>query len=369
MINSPKAIIHLDRLILNYELIQKKYPNKKIMSVVKSNAYGHGGVNCAQKLEKSGCKSFAVFTVNEAIELRNAGIQSEILVFSRMDIARLDEAIEYNLMLNICDKSDINEIKRYVDKKGSSPLFHLKVDTGMTRLGVGMIDIEDVLRTLKKLPQINCVGIYSHFSTADEGDLTYAYAQLEKFNSILKLSNEIGISFDNIHCSNSGAIINIDQNKMTHIRVGMLLYGAYPSNEVPKEISILPVMEFKASIVQLRKVDAGTKVSYGGVYQTKRDTNIGVIQCGFADGLPRPWYDGGYISYKGRKFSIAGRICMDQFMVDFEEISPNIGDEVLLFGENDTDLIKMESIADHIESTPYVLATSIQGRTKRIYKE
>ena len=369
MINSPKAIIHLNRLIGNYELIQKKFPNKKILSVVKANAYGHGSVECALKLEDFGCESFAVFTINEGIELRNAGIRSEILVFSRMDIDRFDEAIKYKLVLNICDELDIDAIKRYVDKKGFSPKFHLKVDTGMTRLGVSMDNIDTVLRSLKNLPQIQCEGIYSHFSTADEGDLTYAHHQQERFNSVLRLADEIGISFKNIHCSNSGGILNLDQDKMSHIRVGMLLYGAFPSNEVPKKLDILPVMEFRASVVQIRNVKSGTKVSYGGVYETKADTHIGVIQCGFADGFPRPWYDGGYVSYEGRKLNIAGRICMDQFMVDFEELSPNIGDEVLLFGKNDGDMIKMESIADHIKSTPYVLATSIQGRTKRIYKD
>ena len=199
--------------------------------------------------------------------------------------------------------------------------------------------------------------------------MTYAHHQQEKFNSVLRLAGEIGISFKNIHCSNSGGILNLDQDKMSHIRVGMLLYGAFPSNEVPKKLDILPVMEFRASVVQIRNVKSGTKVSYGGVYETKADTHIVVIQCGFADGFPRPWYDGGYVSYEGRKLNIAGRICMDQFMVDFEELSPNVGDEVLLFGKNDGDMIKMESIADHIKSTPYVLATSIQGRTKRIYKD
>ena len=200
MINSPKAIIHLNRLIGNYELIQKKFPNKKILSVVKANAYGHGSVECALKLEDFGCKSFAVFTINEGIELRNAGIRSEILVFSRMDIDRFDEAIKYKLVLNICDELDIDAIKRYVDKKGFSPKFHLKVDTGMTRLGVSMDNIDTVLRSLKNLPQIQCDGIYSHFSTADEGELTYAHHQQEKFNSVLRLADEIGISFKNIHC-------------------------------------------------------------------------------------------------------------------------------------------------------------------------
>jgi alanine racemase len=369
VISNPKAIIHLDRLCANYELIKKKLPDKQIMSVVKANAYGHGSVECALALEKSGCKSFAVFTIDEGIELRNAGVQSEILVFSRMDIHRLSDAVINNLILNICDKSDLLEIDNYINNGGISPIFHLKVDTGMTRLGIDYNDVFETIKKLKKYPQINCEGIYSHFSTADEGDLSYALNQLEKFNAILKLADEMGVSFKAIHFSNSGALLNLNQKRMTHVRVGMMLYGAYPSNEVPQELIINPVMEFKASIVQVRRALSGTKVSYGGVYKTESDTNIGVIQCGFADGLPRPWYKGGVVSFEGRSFEIAGRICMDQFMVNFEEVEPTIGDEVLLFGSNGNEKIKMETIANHIDSTPYVISTSIGGRTNRIFKD
>ena len=369
MPSNPKAIIHLDRLCANYDLIKKKFPNKDIMCVVKANAYGHGSVECAMALENNGCKSFAVFTIDEGVELRNAGVQSEILVFSRMDINRLNEAVKYNLILNICEKSDLLMIDNYINNGGISPVFHLKIDTGMTRLGVDFNDVPETLKLIKNHSQINCEGIYSHFSTADEGDLSYAHNQLEKFNAVLKLADDSGILFRSIHCSNSGALLNLDQKKMTHIRVGMILYGAYPSNEVPQKLDINPVMEFKASIVQVRQVSKGTKVSYGGVYKTESDTNIGVIQCGFADGFPRPWFNGGFVIFQGKQYKIAGRICMDQFMVNFEEENPTIGEEVLLFGLSDNGEIKMETIANHIDSTPYVIATGIGGRTRRIYKD
>ena len=177
----------------------------------------------------------------------------------------------------------------------------------------------------------------------------------------------IFVSFKNIHCSNSGGILNLDQDKMSHIRVGMLLYGAFPSSEVPKKLDILPVMEFRASVVQVRNVKSGTKVSYGGVYETKADTHIGVIQCGFADGFPRDWYINGYISLKGKQYPIAGRVCMDQFMVDFGDAEVNIGDEVLIFGQNNKDKILVDDIAKDIKSTSYVILSNIGGRTERKY--
>ena len=169
-----------------------------------------------------------------------------------------------------------------------------------------------------------------------------------------------------MHCSNSGAILNLQESYFNMIRVGILLYGALPSNEIQNDINVKPVMSFCGSIVNLRRVSKGTPVSYGGAYKTSKDTNIGVVQTGFADGLPRNWYKDGYVSYKGNHYKIVGRICMDQLMIDFNEENPKDGDEVLFFGKKDRDEIKVEDIAEKIGTTTYVLLTAIQGRTKRV---
>jgi len=226
-----------------------------------------------------------------------------------------------------------------------------------------------MIEQLNVNPEIDCEGIYSHFATADEGDLSYAYEQESKFNSVLENARNRGYTFKYVHFSNSGAALNMDQTNYNIVRIGMLLYGAFPSDEVPMDLNLRPVMEFKAPIVAVRNVSKGTQISYGGVYQSGTNTNIGVIQCGFADGFPRPWYESGYISYRGNKFKIAGRICMDQFMVDFKDTFPTEGEEVLLIGENGKDSIRMETIAENIQLTPYVIATAIGGRTQRIYQD
>jgi alanine racemase len=163
-------------------------------------------------------------------------------------------------------------------------------------------------------------------------------------------------------------VLNLPESSFTLVRVGLLLYGAFPSDEVPKDLPLEPVMEFTAPVVNLRKVKAGTLVSYGGVWSAPHDTVIGVIQVGFADGLPRSWYEEGCISLKGERYKIAGRVCMDQFTVDFFNANVKVGDEVLLFGKNKTDSILIEEISESIGSTPYVLFTAIGGRTKRIFK-
>jgi alanine racemase len=237
----------------------------------------------------------------------------------------------------------------------------------MNRLGVPFDEAAIVLKKISTKLHLHCEGIYSHYATADEGDLTYAEWQLEQFKLVLSLAEEMGLGFKYRHFSNSGTVLNMPQTNFDIVRVGMLLYGAFPSDEVPTDLDITPVMEFRGPIISLRRIKAGTKVSYGGVWEGKKDTTIGVIQTGFADGFPRSWYDGGYIIYKGKSYPIAGRVCMDQMMIDFGDDEPRIDDEVLLFGENRNDSLHMEEIAQQINTTPYVLSTGIHGRTEHIY--
>ena len=359
---SPSAIIHLDNLSYNYHLIKDQLNNIPIMAVVKANAYGHGVIEISKALRDVGVKFFAVFTFNEAIELRNAGITEDILVFCRPTKQMLEIAYEKNITLNLCDPDDI----RLFSKAKYSPKFHLKVDTGMTRLGISFDEAYGIIEIIKN-QKLNCYGIYSHYATADEGDLHYAEHQLNQFNTLLDFSKKINLTFEFIHFSNSGTVINMPHSSFNLVRVGMLLYGSFPSDEVPRELPIRPVMEFRGPVVSLRKVKAGTKVSYGGVWEAKEDTVIGVVQTGFADGFPREWYLNGFISFKGSKYSIAGRVCMDQFMIDFGGADIQVGDEVLIFGQNNLDKILVDDIAKDIGSTSYVLLTGIKGRTERKY--
>lgn len=365
----PKAFIHLDHLVNNYHLVKNKVGQKRLVCVVKANAYGHGALECARTLYAAGCDYFAVFTVNEALDLRKAGINTEILVFNRLDEDNLDVAVRQNLTLNISHIDDLNILFKYKKKTGNCPPLHLKIDTGMTRLGVSAVEADTVMRKLALNRNINCLGIYSHLATADEGDLTFAYRQTKIFENVKNMALEFGLKFKYYHLSNSGAVLNLDQSNYNLVRVGMLLYGAFPSLEVERVMPIKPVMEFKAPVVSVRRVEAGTQVSYGGVYTTRHDTTIGVIECGFADGLPRAWYKMGYIMYNFKKYNIAGRICMDQFMVDFKGLKPEMGAEVLLLGEGRDGCIKMEDMAGAIDSTPYVISTRIGGRTQFIYEK
>lgn len=365
----PKAIIHLDHLKHNARVLQEKAGNVPLMGVVKANAYGHGVIPVTRALQSIGIDQFAVFTFEEALALREAGITDPVLIFSRMRPEILDAAVEQNITLNMSWIDDFDAILKYHQTHGKSPAMHLKLDTGMTRLGMPLEDAKTVLNRLLDHPEIRCEGVYSHYATADEGDKSYAEYQLSIFNEFMDYADERGYEFKWVHFSNSGAILNVPESYFNLLRVGMLLYGAYPSDEVPRDLYLKPVMEFAGPIVNLRRVPKGTQVSYGGKYTTEKDTHIGVIQTGFADGFPRPWYEEGYVGYKGKRYKIAGRCCMDQFMVDFGDDEPTLWDKVLIFGENSTDRITVDTISDTIGFTTYMLLTAIGGRTEWVFVE
>tara|TARA_B110000263_G_scaffold185400_1_gene162983 strand:- start:2666 stop:3778 length:1113 start_codon:yes stop_codon:yes gene_type:complete len=365
----PKAFIHLDRLRSNLKSIQKKVGDRQLLCVIKADGYGHGAVSIANSISHYNNIQFAVFSIEEALELRKSKIHNDIMVFSKIQPESIDHAYNNDLILNLSSLEDIDIIKSYAKDTKNYPRYHIKFDTGMTRLGVDIADAEELYEKINQELKVNPEGIYTHFATADEGDLTYAKMQLSKFKEVVDLAERNNIKFKYVHCSNSGAILNLEKSYFNMIRVGMLLYGAFPSNEVPIDIDLKPVMSFCGSIVNVRRVLKGTQVSYGGVYTTIYDTYIGVIQTGFADGFPRPWYEKGIVSYKGEEYKIAGRVCMDQLMVDFGETIPKVGDDVLFFGKNKSDHIPVEIIAESIKSTPYVLLTAIGGRTKYIYRD
>ena len=329
----PKAYIHSSRIKKNISEIRKNNCGKNLMVVVKANGYGHGLLNIVNILKNDKKIIFCTFSINEALEIRSSGIKNNILLFSKLQNNWIEIASKNDIWVNASHFDDLKLLIDYYKINQSCPKIHLKFDTGMTRLGFDLKDQNNVIDYINDNSFLPVEGIYSHFSTADEGDPTFVETQLLRFNSILKTGKQKGFSFKYIHCSNSGAILNNYGPSFNTVRVGMLAYGVAPSDEVSMEINVEPVMSYCGPVVNLRRVPKNTPVSYGGIYVTKKETNIGVIQMGFADGIPRSWFEEGYISYNGEKYKIAGRICMDQFMVDFKDVEPVIGREVLIFGK------------------------------------
>lgn len=364
---NPIAEIHLDRLVRNLQKIQAHVDEAKVMPVVKANAYGHGAIEVAKRLQKENVVYLGVFTLAEALELRRSGIEKPIMIFCRITEDMLAPALEQNFTLNFSSKEDFKLVTQFISKTGKGPKFHLKVDTGMSRLGIPFEEVERVLKKLISVPLVELEGIYSHFATSDEGDPAYAQLQISRFNKVIELCQKLHFEVKYFHIANSGGVLNLPTSFFNLVRVGMLMYGAYPSDETTECIEVEPVMNFKGPIVAVRRVTAGTPISYGSVYAPDSDANIAVIQTGFADGFPRNWYKHGYVGYRGKNYPIAGRVCMDQFMVNFGDEYPEKGEEVLLFGDDRTNRIRIEDIAVDIDSTSYVLMTAIGGRTERVY--
>ena len=361
----PKAYIHKKRLISNILKIRKFVGNTDLMIVLKANAYGHGVHEIASSLKDIKGLIFAVFSIEEAIQLRELFFKNDILIFSKIQLSYLELAQKYNFILNISSFEDFEYYQEYFNNKKRVPRFHLKFDVGMNRLGYNVRDANKLFKIVSENKYLKPEGVYSHFSNADEGNIAISKLQLDTFKNILDLAESKNINFKFKHCSNSGSILNIKDSYFNLVRVGMLMYGALPSDEVTNLIGVKPVMSFCGNIVNLRKVSKGTKISYGGLYKTSKATTIGVVQTGFADGFPRPWYEKGYVSCNGVKFNIAGRVCMDQLMVDFGDSKVSVNDEVLFFGKKGKDSIPVEKIASAISTTTYVILTGIQGRTRR----
>ena len=217
----PKVHIDLHQLKKNYQIVKSEVGEIPIMATVKANAYGHGAVEVSKALEQEGVRYLAVFTIDEGIELRDAGIKTDIFIYAKFDPTRVQEASKHNLTLNISSFDDLKALKAH---KGNSVKVHLKIDTGMTRLGVPLDQAEAFLKEADQLDSIELEGLYSHFATADEGDLSYANSQLSKFNQVIEISKKLEMSPTFIHCSNSGAILNVNESRFNMIRTGMLLY-------------------------------------------------------------------------------------------------------------------------------------------------
>ena len=363
---SPIIQINLGRLIENARLIKERAKDAEVLAVVKANAYGHGAITVSRALEATGIRYLGVFSIDEAIELRKEGIKAKILIFERLTYETIRLAPENSVIINISWFGDLELLKIAMKNRIKLPEFHLKLDTGMSRLGIPYLEATSFINEIKAQLGVEPEGIYSHLSTSDEGDLSFAYEQKHRFDLAIEKINNI-CSPKWIHIANSGGLVNMPDSFYNMVRVGMLLYGANPSSEIIDPIPTQPVMNFKGEIVLVRRVEAGTPVSYGALYRPLSDSYLAVIQVGFADGIPRPWFERGFILFRGKPYRIAGRICMDQFMVDFGELKPPEGEQVLIWGKDGNNSLPVEQISRDIGLSPYAIFTGLGG--KRIKRE
>lgn len=348
--------------------------NTKILAVIKTDGYGHGGVPIAKMLEQLDFMfGYAAATYEEAHVLREAGVKKPILILGYTFPYCYEELIREEIRPAVYRRDTVEELAAAAAKVGKKAKVHIKVDTGMGRIGITP-DEEglEFVRFLIEHPELEVEGIFTHFAKSDETDKTSANHQLELFqNFIDKIQTELGITIPVKHCSNSAAILEMPQANMDMVRAGITTYGLYPSEEVSKDIVPLrAAMSLYSHIVYCKTIHAGQSVSYGGLFTAQKDTRVATIPVGYGDGYPRSLSGKGYVLIRGKKAPILGRVCMDQFMVDISEI-PGVmeGDKVTLLGVDGTERITAEELGELSGRFNYEFVCDLGKRIPRVYRQ
>lgn len=364
------AVVDLDTILENVRAICKKAGDgTKVMAVIKTDGYGHGAVPIAKYIRDE-VDAFAVATVDEGIELREAGLNLPILILGYTMKAQYPKLLEYDIHQTVYTMEDAEALSRVAVAAGKKAKIHIALDTGMGRIGF-MPEQEnvEVVRQIRDLPGIELVGMFSHFATADETDKGYTSLQMERYDRFVEMLSAAGIEIPVKHICNSAGIMEFDHHRYDMVRAGIILYGLYPSNEVMKEnLSLKPAMEWKAHVVHVKKVGPGHGISYGKTFvTTKEETQIATVCVGYGDGYPRSLSNKGRVLIHGKSVPIIGRVCMDQFMVDVTGMDVKPEDEVTLIGRDGEEFISADEIASLTGTINYEIVCDFGKRVPRIY--
>lgn len=360
--------INLNNISDNLKEIKNSLKEKmKVCCVVKANAYGCGSVEVAKYLENKNIDFFAVSRIEEGIELRNNNINLPILCLGYTDISMIKEAIDKDISITVYDleyAKKIDEIGKKLNKKAK---IHIKIDTGMSRLGFLTEDAIHKIKEINKLEKIYIEGIFTHFAKADEEDKTTTLIQLNRYKKIIEELNDLQIDIPIKHVANSAATIDLNEDLFNMIRVGIILYGYYPSDEVKKDIKLKPCLKLKSAVTNVKILDKNVGISYGHVYKTSEKCKIVTVSIGYADGFNRIQHNP-KVYIKGEILDVVGRICMDQCMVKAPlDMDIEIGDEVTII-DNDIKELSLEENAKRNDTINYEVLCMIDRRVTRVYQ-
>ncbi|HAP35377.1 MAG TPA: alanine racemase [Bacteroidetes bacterium] len=363
------AEIDLEILKTNLKNIRKKIgPHPLIMAVVKANAYGHGVLPIARSIIKhKNAEYFGVALVEEGIELRKDNIHYPIHVFTAPNREQLYLFVGYDLEPTICDLDTAKRLNALARLKKKKVAVHIKIDTGMGRIGVSVNEAVSFVNTVSRMSNIFVKGIFTHFATSDDRDLSFANEQLKTFRTIVTQLELEGIHIPLVHCANSGAIMQMPDSYFDMVRAGIMMYGYTPSQETKTTVSINPVMSIKSKIGFVKTVPKGTSISYSRRFIAKKKTIIASVTVGYADGYFRTLTNKTSVLINGRKFPVVGTICMDQIMIDVGDAKVKIGDEVVLMGKNKNNHISAWDISNNIGTIPYEVTCAVSNRVPRKY--
>lgn len=364
------AEVDLDKIAHNMREIRRVAKSENIIAVVKADAYGHGAVDVAPVLLQNGANRLAVAISSEAVELRRSGIECPIMILGFTPPNLIDELLKYDIEQAVYSYEFAKELSMMAQKENKVARIHIVVDTGMGRIGFLPNDESaQEVYNIYMLPNIIMQGIFCHFSTADEKDKTYTYDQVKKYDDFYEKLKEKKVNIIMRHIANSAAIIDLPETHYEAVRPGIILYGYYPSNEVNKKnIDLKPAMTLKTNVVHIKILPPGEYVSYGRKYKTERESVIATLPIGYADGYTRLLFQKGKVILKGKFAPVIGRICMDQCMIDITDIKGvEIGDEVILIGEDGNNKFTADTVAELIGTINYEVICMISKRVPRVY--
>jgi len=365
------AEIHIKNIMDNYAALKKNIGNSvKKCCVVKADGYGHGALKLAHELELEDIDYFAVATLSEALELREGGIFTPILilgytpptaaaVLAKNDITQCVYSLEY-----------ANNLEKCAKMAGCVVKIHIKLDSGMGRIGFSCFDIQRTISAVSDVAlrkSFFTEGIFTHFAVADEGEGGEAYtrAQFNRFVSVVRGLEKEGINFKIRHAANSAAIIDYPEMALDMVRMGIALYGLVPSGSLSESIELKPGMTLKSVITSVKSIEAGRSVSYGCNFTAKAERKIATVAAGYADGFERH-NTGSFVLVGGRKADIVGNVCMDQFMIDVTDIDCSMGDEVILFGD-EGGVLSADTVANKCQTINYEVVCGVSRRVSRVY--
>ncbi len=355
--------INLGMIAQNYDAIRAHVGVAAVMPVVKTNAYGHGIVEVAQHLMKHGATYFGVALLEEAIVLRQAGIAVPILVFGGVATRQIPQFIAHDLMMTASSIDKLRQIDEAAAAAKTKVRVHLKIDSGMERIGVHWYSAEKLLEASLSFAHVEIAGIYSHLANSDAEDLSSAKEQLARFHEALDFYPKRGLKPPQRHIANSGGILQLPESHLDLVRPGIMLYGVYPSREVKQTVTVKPALSWKSQVVFFKVVQPGNPVSYGGTWRSDHPVRVVTVPVGYGDGYFRALSNRGQVIIRGQQHPIVGRVCMDQFMVNLEWGTAYNSDEVTLIGDS----ISAQDVADWAGTIPYEVLTNINARVPRVF--
>jgi alanine racemase len=361
------AVVSLSRLRANLAAVKAHVGAARVMAILKANAYGHGLEAVARCLAPQ-ADAFGVALVEEGIALRALGIESPILVMGGIWTRQIPLFLEHRLSLTVPSLARLADVEQAAAALGRRASVHLKIDTGMERIGVHHYNAAPLFEAAARSPHVEVEGVYSHFANADAPDLAHTRLQLERFQEALRFYEQRSLPLPLRHIANSAALLRLGESQLDMVRPGILLYGVYPFPDAPRAVTVRPALSWRSRVVYFKVVEPGSPVSYGSTWASDHRVRVVTVPVGYGDGYFRALSNRAHVLLRGRRHPQVGRVCMDQIMVNIEWGEAWNGDDVVLIGEQGDAKVTVEELAEWAGTVPYEILSAISARVPRIYE-